>query len=138
MAVAQQRLIFRGQVLADANATTGEANTLRACGVVEDGDTLHLVIRADVPPPAQPAQQPRANVGRVVCAHGALARRWSVRLRLTPSPVTPQAVGTIGVPGMPLDAAMMGGMPQARARCSAEGFWKRVSLTRCVLLRRRC
>ena len=71
MPVAQQRLIFRGHVLADVNAA-GEPNTLQAVGVVEDGDTLHLVIRADVPPPAaqapQQQQQPRVNVNRVVRA----------------------------------------------------------------------
>jgi hypothetical protein len=84
VAVAQQRLIFRGQVLADANAATGEANTLRACGVVEDGDTLHLVIRADVPPPAQPAQQPRANVGRVVRCAASKSKTFRPLRRLTP------------------------------------------------------
>ena len=67
MPVAQQRLIFRGAVLQDV-AASGEANTLRAVGVLEDGDTLHLVIRADVPQPAAPAQQPRATVNRVVRA----------------------------------------------------------------------
>lgn len=77
MPVAQQRLIFRGAVLADNNAA-GEPNTLQAVGVVEDGDTLHLVIRADVPPPAaqapqqQQQQQARVNVNRVV-----RARSWS-------------------------------------------------------------
>jgi hypothetical protein len=69
--VAQQRLIFRGHVLADVNAA-GEPNTLQAVGVVEDGDTLHLVIRADVPPPAAPAPQARVNVNRVVSAHADL------------------------------------------------------------------
>ena len=65
MPAGQQRLIFRGHVLSDVNAS-GEPNTLHAVGVVEDGDTLHLVIRADVPPPAAAAPQPRVNVNRVV------------------------------------------------------------------------
>ena len=74
--VAQQRLTFRGHVLADVNPA-GEPNSLQAVGVVEDGDTLHLVIRADVPPPAaQAPQAPRVNVNRVVRARG-----WGEALR---------------------------------------------------------
>ena len=70
--VAQQRLIFRGQVLANVSAS-GAHNTLQACGVVEDGDTLHLVIRADVPPPAaQAPQQPHTNSTLTKCLN-----RWS-------------------------------------------------------------